>query len=77
MTESTGSVTLSGELIYLSPKGKRLPKQQTSDDDVMSILDSLRTMIDELVTDMQQVQWRLVKLERQFGSAGKSDAPAV
>lgn len=43
----------------------------------MSILDGLRTMIDELVTDMQQIQWRLVKLERQFGATARSDAPVA
>jgi hypothetical protein len=44
---------------------------ETSDEDAMSIVESLRAMIEELVIDMRQVQWRLTKLERQFGSTGK------
>jgi len=37
----------------------------------MSILESLREMVEELAVDMRQMQWRLTKLERQFGATGK------
>jgi hypothetical protein len=49
----------------------RLKVPETSDEDAMSIVESLRAMIEELFTDMRQVQWRLAKLERQYGAASK------
>jgi len=38
------------------------------EDDLSSILQYLRDMLDELASDMRSVQWRLVKLERQYGA---------
>jgi hypothetical protein len=50
---------------------RRSEMPKTSDDDAMSILESLREMVEELAVDMRQMQWRLTKLERQFGATGK------
>lgn len=41
---------------------------KTSDEAAMSVIEDLRSAIEELVTDMRQVQWRLARLERQFGT---------
>jgi len=51
-----------------------LQMSKTSDKAAMSVIEDLRSAIEELVTDMRQVQWRLARLERQFGTTGKDAA---
>ena len=38
------------------------------EDDLPSILQYLRDMLDELASEMRSVEWRLMKLERQYGA---------
>ena len=38
------------------------------DDDLPTIMQYLRDLLDEISADMRSVQWRLVKLEHQFGA---------
>jgi transposase len=42
-------------------------KPAQPENEIQSLLRRLREAIDELSRDMQQVQWRLGNLERQFG----------
>ena len=48
--------------------GKRPFMPLLPEDDLSSILQYLRDMLDELASDMRSVEWRLVKLERQYGA---------
>jgi hypothetical protein len=55
------------EVNRLAP-GSGLRMLETSDEAAMSVIEDIRSAIEELVTDMRQVQWRLARLERQFGA---------
>jgi len=45
------------------------PVPISDQDELIPIILQLREMVDELAADMQQIQWRLAKLERQYGTA--------
>ncbi|HVJ40959.1 MAG TPA: hypothetical protein VM639_05660 [Dongiaceae bacterium] len=40
----------------------------SEEDALIPVIVQLREMVDELSADMQQIQWRLAKLERQYGT---------
>jgi hypothetical protein len=44
-----------------------LALEPVSETDAQSILIRLREAIDELTVELQRVQWRVAKLERQIG----------
>lgn len=40
----------------------------SEEDELIPIILQLREQVDELAADMQQIRWRLAKLERQYGT---------
>jgi hypothetical protein len=42
----------------------------TDEEALVPILAHLADVVEELANDMQRIQWRLAKLERQYGTTG-------